>query len=94
MRKRLVYLTIAVAFLFASSPLQAGQECIEMLEQNCTSCHYKTRICAKIGKKNKRSWQNTVKRMIRYGLKINKSEQGKITDCLVSLGKNPEKFCD
>ena len=94
MKKRLTAIALAGAFLFTSAPLLAGQDCVEMLEQNCTSCHYKSRICDKVGKKNRRSWKNTTKRMIRYGLKIDKSEVSKITDCLVSLEENSEKFCE
>ena len=94
MKKRLTSITLAGAFLFASAPLLAGQDCVEMLEQNCTSCHYKTRICKKVGTKNKRSWKNTTKRMVRYGLKLDKSELDKVTNCLVALEENSEKFCD
>lgn len=94
MSARLIGLTVAVAFLLLSSPLQAGQECLEMLTQNCTSCHYKTRICDKIGKKNRRSWKNTAKRMARYGLKLDKADLDQVTECLVALEENPGKFCD
>jgi hypothetical protein len=94
MKKQMTVIALATAFIFAPAPLLAEQDCIEMLEQNCTSCHYKTRICKKVGKKNKRAWKNTTKRMIRYGLKIDKSELAKITNCLVSLKENPGKFCD
>lgn len=94
MRKRLTTLTVAAAFLCMSSPLQAGQDCFALLEQNCTSCHYKNRICEKIGKKNRRSWKNTTKRMLRYGLELDKTGLDEITECLVSLDTASEKFCD
>lgn len=85
----------AVVFsLCLSSPaLSADASCLEKLEQNCTSCHYNTRICKKITKKNKRSWKSTVKRMLRYGMKMTKSEQSDIVDCLLELKKDSEEFC-
>ncbi len=93
MKKQLTAIVVAGAFLLTAAPLLAGQDCSEMLEQNCTSCHYKSRICQKVGKKTKRAWKNTTKRMIRYGLKLDKSELNKITDCLVALEENPGQFC-
>lgn len=74
-------------------PVQADEECLELLEQKCTSCHYNTRICKKLEKKNKRAWKSTVKRMLRYGLKLDKQEQEKSVDCLLSMKKDPGPFC-
>jgi hypothetical protein len=74
-------------------PVQADEECLELLEQKCTSCHYNTRICKKLGKKNTRAWKSTVKRMLRYGLKMDKQEQEKSVDCLLSMKKDPGPFC-
>ena len=87
---------VLVLTLFLTVPLSltAGQDCNDLLEKNCTSCHYNTRICNKIGKKNKRKWKTSVKRMLRYGLKIDKKAQGSIVDCLVSLDKKEDPlFC-
>ncbi len=94
MTRQLISIALAAALILTTTPLWAEQDCSEILEQNCISCHYKTRICKKVGKKNKRSWKNTTKRMIRYGLKIDKSELNKITNCLVDLAESSEKFCD
>ena len=77
----------------SSSPGQAGEECLEQLQQQCTSCHYNTRICKKLKKKNKRAWKSTVKRMLRYELKLDKQEQANIVDCLLALKKDSEQFC-
>ncbi len=94
MRKIPVLILLAGAlFLTPTLPVLAGQDCAELLERNCTSCHYNTRICNKIGKKNKRKWKVTVKRMQRYGLKIDKATQNKTIDCLVSLEKERGLFC-
>ena len=87
-------LMVISLFLTAPLSLMAAQNCIDLLEKNCTGCHYNTRICNKIGKKNKRKWKSSVKRMLRYGLKIDKKAQSSIVDCLVSLEKKEDsKFC-
>jgi hypothetical protein len=91
----LIATTLTGALLLASPPLLwADQDCTEQLTNKCISCHYNTRICDKIGKKNRRAWQNTTKRMIRYGLKLADAEVEQITECLVDLEEKPGKFCD
>ena len=90
-------LPLAIAFvivLVLNSPARsAEQTCLEKLEKDCTGCHYNTRICKKITKKNKRAWKSTVKRMLRYGMKMDKQEQSDIVDCLLELKKDSEQFC-
>lgn len=94
MRKIPVLILLAGALsLTPIWPVTAEQDCAELLEENCTSCHYNTRICNKIGKKNKRKWQVTVKRMRRYGLKLDKATQNETIACLVSLEKESVRFC-
>jgi hypothetical protein len=95
--KMLPTATLLAAFFFlaAATLARAAQEdCPSTLEQKCTACHHKTRICDKVGSKNRRSWKNTTKRMIRYGLKLEDSEVEMITECLVDLEEKPGKFCD
>ena len=94
MRKIPILILLAGAlFLTPPLPVMAEQDCADLLEKNCTSCHYNTRICNKIGKKNKRKWKVTVKRMLRYGLKIDKATQNETIACLVSLEKESARFC-
>lgn len=93
-KKQLILIGVAATLLFMASRLPAGESCGEMLKDKCTKCHYNTRICEKVGEKNRRSWEISTKRMKRYGLKISDAEIDKITDCLVSLDENPEIFCD
>ena len=80
--------------LFLTQPAAAETKCAELLDKNCTSCHYKTRICAKIGKKSKRGWKISVKRMLRYGLSLNKNEQKEIVQCLTELKKGSKLVCE
>ena len=83
-----------VMILFMSAPAFAEENCGELLEKNCTSCHYKTRICQKIGAKSKRGWKISVKRMLRYGLKLDKKEQKEIVACLSELKKGSKLVCE
>ena len=94
MKKKSVSISLALILgLTTPFSLMAEEDCTDLLEKNCTGCHYNTRICNKIGKKNKRKWNATVKRMLRYGLKIDKKTQKEIAGCLVSLDKNETQFC-
>jgi hypothetical protein len=93
MKPFLIATAMTFMIFLASSTVQAAEQCLEQLEQKCTSCHYNTRICKKLEKKNKRAWKSTVKRMLRYGMKLEKQEQEKIIDCLLSLKKDPGPFC-
>ncbi|MDT8335980.1 MAG: hypothetical protein RQ753_09795 [Desulfurivibrionaceae bacterium] len=93
MKKRLTALAVATPFLLMATLVPAGQDCGERLREKCTTCHYNTRICEKVGTKNRRAWKNSTKRMIRYGLKISNAEIDGITECLVSLEGNPDIFC-
>ena len=95
MKKTSVSISLAlILILTAPLSVMASQDCVDLLEKNCTSCHYNTRICNKIGKKNKRKWKTSIKRMLRYGLKIDKNIQDEIASCLVSMDKDDTKFCN
>ena len=93
MKPFLIATAMALMVSLACPPAQAGEECLELLEQKCTSCHYNTRICKKLEKKNMRAWKKSVKRMLRYGLKLDKQEQEKIIDCLLAMKEEPGPFC-
>ncbi len=93
MKLFLIATAMTLMISLSSSPVQAEEECLELLEQQCTSCHYNTRICKKLEKKNKRAWKKTVKRMLRYGLKMDKQEQEKSVDCLLAMKEDPGPFC-
>ena len=93
MKPFLIATAMAFTLILSSAPILAGEDCLDLLEQKCTSCHYNTRICNKLDKKNKRKWSSSVKRMLRYGLKLDKKEQDKIVDCLLSLKKDSGQFC-
>ena len=93
MRPLSIITTIVFVLIIGTPAHSAEQTCLEKLEKDCTSCHYNTRICKKIEKKSKRAWKSTVKRMLRYGMKMDKKEQSDIVDCLLELKKDSEQFC-
>ena len=93
MKTFIILVTTAFIILMGSSSQAEEVTCLEQLEQKCTSCHYNTRICKKVEKYNKRKWNNTVKRMLRYRLKLDAQEQDKVVDCLLSLKNSGETFC-
>ena len=78
--------------LLLSSTVMAKEvvksECAELLITRCESCHYLERICGQVGKKSKRRWKTTLKRMVkRRGAQLNGDEQEILLRCLA--GKDP-----
>ncbi|MBC8208033.1 MAG: hypothetical protein H8E79_02560 [Desulfobulbaceae bacterium] len=57
-------------------------ECRPLLENQCQSCHYLSRICRKVGKRSARGWKATMRVMVRRGAQISKEDQGQLIDCL------------
>lgn len=91
--KTMVILLVMGLLVPALSAKAANEGCLELIMNNCTSCHYQTRICEKIDKKSKRAWKKSIKRMLRYGLKMDKRTQGKAVDCLLSMKKEDPGLC-
>lgn len=71
----------------------ADDACAVLLNTKCETCHYKTRICQKLGKKTKRGWRVTIKRMVRHGLKISDEERDVLVDCLTELPEGADTVC-
>lgn len=86
-------LAIIGATLLLTTPVWSGQECADQVLANCSKCHYPVRICEKLGKKSTRDWKVTIKRMLRYGLVLNETDQESILNCLTSLSKDSGKLC-
>lgn len=95
MPKNLAVLTLAMGLAAWSltAPARAAQDCTDQVLATCTSCHYQARICEKLDKKSKREWQVTLKRMLRYGLVLDETGQGRILECLVALKNDHAKLC-
>jgi hypothetical protein len=92
------YLTLLVLLVFTAllppiSVPASDMDCTAKVMASCTSCHYQTRICEKLGEKNRRAWKTTIKRMLRYGLVLDEAGQSSMLDCLVALEKDKSKLC-
>ena len=88
-----LFLAIYSTTLLAAIPALADQECAAKVLATCTKCHYPARICEKLGKKSKREWNTTIKRMLRYGLVLNDTDQENMLKCLLSLEGNSGNLC-
>lgn len=86
-------LAISWVVLATTIPVRANQGCADKVMATCTKCHIQTRICEKLGKKSKRDWKVTLKRMLRYGLVLNETDQDNMLKCLLSLEKNSGNLC-
>jgi hypothetical protein len=86
-------LIVAIVALFWAAPASAANNCTERITTHCTGCHYPNRICEKIGRKSRRDWKVTVKRMLRYGLQLNGTGQDLMLDCLQGLEKDRGELC-
>lgn len=95
MEKHMIILILAmgIAALLPARPAPAAQDCVAELMAHCTSCHYQSRICEKLGQNSKREWKATIKRMIRYGLVLDEANQDTLLKCLVDLKKDSGKLC-
>ena len=101
MTRFMAVICIAVlAFFLGSSQLKAentGQpeknSCESLLAEKCSSCHYLTRVCQKLGKKSKGDWRRSVKRMVRKGVVLSKAEQKLLVECLHKEEEGARKAC-
>jgi len=82
-----------IAILLWAPVARAENTCVEKIQDKCTSCHYPTRICEKIGKKSRRNWKVTVERMLRYGLQLPDGKLDEMIDCLQGLEADRGNLC-
>lgn len=67
--------------------------CETLLVEQCSTCHYLTRVCQKVGKKSKGDWRRSVKRMVRKGAVLSKTEQKLLVECLHKEEEGVRKAC-
>ena len=85
---------IAAALLVVSAQTSiAADNCAELLTNKCSDCHNLNRVCQKLGKKNKKRWDRTLKRMVKRGTKLTKSEYADILTCLVDQSPGAVQVC-
>lgn len=68
-------------------------ECMDSIEQKCTSCHYLTRVCQAMGTKSRSKWGRTVKTMVKRGAKLTDNEQAVMVQCLAEPGPELNQYC-
>ena len=88
------FLSVILALALNSAAVRADENCAELVTTRCELCHYKTRICEKLGKKSKSSWKRTVKTMVRYGAKLSKGEQKQLIRCLSKPDAGISALCE
>ena len=86
-------ITIFAIILLSTSSAIAKDNCAPLLENKCTECHNLNRVCEKLGKKNKKRWVRTIKRMVKRGAKLTKSEKKEILNCLVDQSPGTLQAC-
>lgn len=89
---------VITVLLYLTGPMSAqaesDPECAELLRDRCQSCHYLSRVCAQVGKKSKRRWKATLKRMVkRRGAELNKEEQVFLLNCLLAPAPDIVEEC-
>lgn len=67
--------------------------CSSIVDAKCVRCHYKTRICDALGKKNVRQWKKSVNFMIKQGAQLSEDEQRKVVACLSSMPEGSDIVC-
>ncbi|VAW35377.1 hypothetical protein MNBD_DELTA04-561 [hydrothermal vent metagenome] len=90
-----VLIIAATALLWNSSSAFAAANCTQLVTSRCEKCHYKTRICEKIQKRQgKGSWKRTIKNMVRHGAQLNAAEQKQLAYCLSTPTPDVLKLCE
>ena len=89
----IIVFLLTISFTATGQILAKEEQCAPLIDSKCTTCHYKSRICKKLGKKNKRKWKRTIKNMLRHGATISKDEQKTLLECLVKAPQGAEYIC-
>ena len=87
----LMFLSLSALFSFSVAAEEIG--CDQLIVKRCEQCHYKTRICQKIGMKSKGQWKRSIKNMVKYGAVLNKDEQKRLWRCLSAPTKEIQTLC-
>ncbi len=71
------------------------EDCYQLLENHCQSCHMLGRVCKKLDKKSERAWKSTIVRMVkRRGAEVDAQQQAVIVKCLVSRDASLVQGCE
>jgi len=101
-RKLMVYLlvtgTVLIFLASCSETPEIGTPppdsvCSSIVNDKCTKCHYKTRICEALGKKSPGKWVKTINIMVKNGAQLTEDEKNKVIACLSSLPEGSAVIC-
>ena len=67
--------------------------CTAILDTHCEVCHHSTRVCQKLGKKNKKGWLRSIKNMIRHGAQLTPNEIETLAQCLAQQHQEVKNYC-
>ncbi|MDH4320849.1 MAG: hypothetical protein OEV73_05045 [Desulfobulbaceae bacterium] len=67
--------------------------CTAILNTHCVVCHHATRICQKLGKKNRKGWERTISNMISHGAQLTPAEKKTLIDCLDRQTPEVQEYC-
>ncbi|MDG4475496.1 hypothetical protein [Thiovibrio frasassiensis] len=88
---------LALLLLFSlgatTAAFAGGTQCTELLNSRCQVCHYKSRICQRLGQKSKGEWKRSIGNMMRYGAKITEAEGKILAQCLNAAPVGAEFVC-
>lgn len=90
---------LALYAMILSCPVRAAagenqQQCLDLLLGKCRECHYMTRICQSLDKKNKWKWRRTIRNMAKKGAEVTRAQEDRILDCLTDKAPDVVKFCE
>ena len=90
----LILTALACTLLLVRTEISfASENCAELLTNKCISCHSMDRVCQKLGKKNEKRWKRTVKRMVKRGTKLTKTELKDVVICLAEQSPGTLQVC-
>ncbi|HID97962.1 MAG TPA: hypothetical protein EYP57_07235 [Thermodesulfobacteriaceae bacterium] len=72
----------------------AQNDCRTLILARCEKCHYRARICQKLGEKNEKAWNRTVSRMISKGARLSAEEKKTLVKCLTVQAPEIKKICE
>ncbi len=67
--------------------------CTAILNTHCVVCHHATRICQKLGRKNRKGWERTISNMIGHGAQLTPAEKETLVNCLERQAPEIQEYC-
>ena len=86
---------ILISFLCLPISTKAAEDCKQLLQTKCASCHFVKYICPKL-EENRSStyWQWTMHSMKKEGAVLSDKESSQLVDCLTAGDPQAKSFCE